>query len=145
MSILTITPAEILRLCRLDPADTIHLADANEVLDRGQEAYEAMVQPVLLNDPGLAVFLRRNVAKLLAADLLGMRSREEGVSVGLQGAGITLGPPPDLAGRLRDEAMLLLEPYLRSWRPGGAITTPEASEAAQDAQSALFGPAVRTR
>ena len=110
---LNITTEEILRLCRLDTADTVNLADANEVLNRQQGAIEATLRPSALADTILITVLRRNIAKLLAAEVLAMRGREEGASGSIQAAGINLSAVPDHAALLRAEADAALLPYRR--------------------------------
>jgi hypothetical protein len=142
-TVLVVTNSEICKLCRLDPADATADADATEVRTQSQEMYEGMLRPDALADAALAALLRRCVAKLLAAELLAMRGREDGAGVSFQGAGVTLGRPADVAGALRTEALTDLAPYLR--RPAGANvvgdgTAASISAASAASQGALFGP-----
>jgi hypothetical protein len=145
MSVLTITNAEVLNLCHLDTADATNIADATEVISKGQDGYEAIIQLVVLVDTAMQPFLRRNISKLIAADLLDMRRRADGASSSLVGAGITVGKPDDLGANLRAEAMTMLQSYLRSWRPASQITTPDTSSASQGAQADVFGDDEYTR
>ena len=109
--IITVTATEILKLCRLDISDTTAIADANEMINFQQEAFEKILKPSALSDPALTAFLRRNLAKLLAGELLRMLRREEGAGTSFQGVGVTLGIPPNLGKELADEAWLALAPY----------------------------------
>jgi hypothetical protein len=102
-----------------------------------------MLRPEALADSALTAFLRRCVAKLLAAEMLAMRGREDGAGVSFQGAGVTLGRPADVAGALRAEALADLAPYLR--RPSGVNVVGDGavapiSAASAASQRALFGP-----
>lgn len=140
---LTITDAEVLRLCRLDPGDTQAAADASEILTREQEALEATLRPDALADLGLTALLRRNVAKLLASALLAMRSREDGVASSFKGAGLELSAPPPHAAHLRGEAEAALAPYLRVPAPYRAAPTllPNVPmPTGETLQASLFGP-----
>lgn len=141
-AILAIANADILKLCRLDPADATADADATETKNRQQEALEREIKSSALGDATLTALLLRNVAKLLAAELLAMRRRKEGASGVFSGAGLTLSAPPNLAEELRQEAWAALEPY-RSRRVGAHVVASgaEASVAiTNDAvQGDLFG------
>jgi hypothetical protein len=142
-TVLTITNSEICKLCRLDPADPTADADATEVKTNAQEAYEAMIRPSALADSALTFLLRRNVAKLLAAEVLAMRRREDGAGESFQGAGVTVGKPDDFGAQLRAEALADLAPYLL--RPSGANVVADGAVAQTSSASAarqkrLFGP-----
>jgi hypothetical protein len=148
-AVLTITNSEICKLCRLDPADSTADADATEVQTNAQEAYEAyeayeaMIRPSALADSSLTFLLRRNVAKLLAAEVLAMRRREDGAGESFQGAGVTLGKPDDFGAQLRAEALADLAPYLL--RPSGVNVVAggaaaQTSSASASRQRRLFGP-----
>jgi hypothetical protein len=142
-TVLTITEAEICNLCRLDPLDATAAADTTEVLANAQEAYERMLRPECLADSSLTFFLRRNVAKLLAAELLSMRRREEGAAESFQGAGVTMGKPDDFGALLRAEALADLAPYLlrgASVNVVGDGLAARQSAASGPAQTELFGP-----
>ena len=141
-TLLTITNSEILKLCRLDPADAVADADATEAKNQQQEALERMIKVAAFADTSLTALLRRNVAKLLAAETLAMRYREDGASGSFSGAGVTLSAPPDLAFALRQEAWEALGPYLA--RSGGVIVAADGQSAREAvtgsvAQGALFG------
>jgi len=110
---LTITAAEILRLARLDAGVAQNATDAANVLTDEQEAIEATLEPTAFAQAGITALLRRNVAKLLAAELLEMRGREEGASGSFEGLGIRIAAVPDHVKRLRDEARLALSRYVR--------------------------------
>ena len=113
-----IIPAdEILRLARLDGAVVANTLDAASVLADEQEAIEATLDPAAFAQAGLSALLRRNVAKLLAAELLEMRGREEGASGTFEGLGIRIAAVPDHVRRLRDEARLALSRYTRPVSP----------------------------
>jgi hypothetical protein len=145
MSVLTLSNSEVLRLCNLDTADSTNIADATEVIGKGQDSYEAMLQPEALATVALQPFFRRNLSKLIAADLLDMRRRADGASSSLVGAGITVGKPDDLGANLRREAGETLGPYVRIWRPASASTTTDTSPAAQESQGSLFGDSEAAR
>lgn len=140
--LLTISNAEILKLCRLDPADGTADADATEVKNRQQEAVEKEIKPSAFADATLTATLQRNVAKLLAAEVLGMRRREEGAAGSFAGAGVSLSAPPDVGADLREEAWAALAPY-RLHTIGRNVLTDgqDAPEAATGSarQSSLFG------
>ena len=140
--LLTITNSEILKLCRLDPADAAADADATEVKNQQQEALEKTLKSSAFADASLTVLLRRNVAKLLAAEILAMRYREDGASGSFSGAGVTLSAPPDLAMVLRQEAETALALYKA--RPVGISVAADGREAkapttGAGAQETLFG------
>ncbi len=149
MTILTMTASTVAKTARLDPADSVVLADADFVIDSEQAATEARIKAVALADTSLATLLTRGVIKLLAAELLEMRSREDGASGTFQGAGVTLGQALDHPTRLRDEAYAALNPYLRFpvgvGDKGGAgldpsMEGPETSLSSLGVQEAVFGP-----
>ncbi|MBC8141544.1 MAG: hypothetical protein H7Y38_08900 [Armatimonadetes bacterium] len=111
---LTISAAEVLRLARLDAGVAQNATDAAAVLTDEQEAIEATLEPAAFAQTGITALLRRNVAKLLAAELLEMRGREEGASGSFEGLGIRIAAVPDHVKRLRDEARLALSRYNRA-------------------------------
>ena len=124
---LTISQAEILRLARLDGTVPQNASDATNVLADEQEAIEATLDPAAFTQTGLTALLRRGVAKLLAAELLEMRGREDGASGTFEGLGIRIAAVPDHVKRLRDEARLALSRYERKPDPAPisvAHTTP---------------------
>ena len=149
MTVLTITASDVAKTARLDPADSVVLADTDFVIDSEQAAAEARIKAVCLEDTALAALLTWAVTRLLAAELLEMRSREDGATGTFQGAGVTLGQPLDHPTRLRDEAYAALNPYLRF--PVGvgdksgagldpSMAGPETSLSSLSVQDAVFGP-----
>ena len=142
---LTITHAEILRLARLDGGIAQNVTDAVNVLADEQEAIEARLDPTAFTQPGIAALLRRGVAKLLAAELLEMRGREEGASGTFEGLGIRIAAVPDHVKRLRDEARLALSRYERPLLPASVTPTAPVQVIGSDsplsmtAQRAHFG------
>jgi hypothetical protein len=143
MPVLTITPEEVCRIARLDAADETAFRDALGVIEAEQEAVEATLRPEALMDAALMPLLTLLVAKRLAAETLAVRSREAGVSVSFQGAGLTVGKEPDHAAALRIEADAGLLPYRR--RTSGMITPDAARPAASTAQVRLYGAAEGNR
>lgn len=140
--ILSVTTGEILKLCRLDTADATNIADANEVISNQQEAFERLLKPSAFSDSTLTAFLRRNMAKLLAAELLNMKRREDGAATSFQGVGVTVGAPPNLGQELEAEAWDALAPY--RLRLAGANVGPSGAALGEpatgkDGQAALFG------
>lgn len=137
-TLLTITPEEILRLGRLDTSETANLDEAETVIADEQEAIEATLRPDALTDESKTALLRRNVAKLLAAEFLEARGREEGASGSFEGLGLSISAVPDHAGKLREEANQSLLPYRRA--TAFAIRHP-AGESPQSlrAQAERFG------
>jgi hypothetical protein len=135
-TVLTITRGELLAIARLDAADVQAQADADYVLAAKQEGTEETVEPAALADLSVRKLLTRNVAKLLAADLIEMRSREEGAGGALSAAGVEIGAPPDHAARLREEARLALAPYRV---PDDAVAATQAKQrASADADRARY-------
>ena len=149
MTRLTISADAVAKTARLDPADSVVRADTDFVIDSEQAAAEARIKTGPLEDVALAPLLTWAVTRLLAAELLEMRSREDGATGTFQGAGITLGKALDHPARLRDEAYAALTPYLRF--PVGVgdksgagldpfVAEPEPALSSLGVQDALFGP-----
>ena len=144
MTQLTITTDDVLKTARLDPANAVDLSDANFVIAKEQAAIEARLRESALADLSLAPLLTRNVTKLLAAEVLEMRSREDGASGTFQGAGITLGQPLDHPARLRAEAYDVLIPFLRTGAEA-VSAGPTVSLSSFAVQDRLFGPTEAAR
>ena len=87
------------------------------VLANEQSAIEQTLDPAAFGLVGVGDLLRRNVAKLLAAEVLAMRAREVGASGDVQVGGgadaIHIARVPDGAASLRTEANAALAPYRR--------------------------------
>lgn len=118
-AVLSITAADILTTARLDAANTADLADANAILAAEQESLETIMRPDALHDARLTPLIKRQIVKLLAAELIALRMRENGGMEGgtFQGAGILVSGVPDQANLLRTEARHYLAPYLRRALP----------------------------
>lgn len=140
--ILFITAAEVGEIARLNIAgDTTAAADVDGVLTNEQPAIEAMLDPAAFGDASLTPLLRRNVARLLAAEVLEMRRREEGADGNITattGIGIAVSGIPDHAAALRAEAWASLAPWAR--RVPGAVplsSDPKAALAQAQAEKAV--------
>jgi len=136
-AVLVVTRNEVLRVARLDNTNATNQDDADKAIADEQEAIEQTLSASALADSTLTALLRRNVAKLLAAEVLETITREEARSGTFQGLGITISQVPDHAGRLREEARAILVPYAR--RRTGAMVPDVASPAGQAAQETLYG------
>lgn len=155
MAILRITAAEVASIARLDLTDTEVVADIAAALAGEQSALEQTLDPAAFALPGAADLLRRNVAKLLAAEVLATRGRAPGARGDLQlgtGVGeIKIGHVPDAAIELRAEANAALAPYLLRQAPmghaltsaGAAASLPAASD--RCIQDRLYGPSEADR
>ena len=119
MPILRITAAEVGQIARLDVAsDTQAASDVELVLECEQDAIEQTLDPWAFGvAAGVGDLLRRNVAKLLAAEVLEMRAREAGASGDVQVGGgsgeIRLSRVPDFPAALRAQANAALVAYRR--------------------------------
>jgi hypothetical protein len=133
--VLTITSEEVADLAMVSHATYETRIDA--FLAYEQEAIELQVSLTALNSTALRPLVRRAVAKLIAARLLGQLAREEGASGTFQGAGITLSNVPNHALDLESEAWRDLGPYKS--KSVAVISTPNFSPASQSAQSEMFG------
>lgn len=148
-AILSITAAEVGRIARLDVVgDDVAAADVAGVIDDEQTAIEALIDPAAFAISAIADLLRRNVAKLLAAEVLEMRRRQAGAAGDLQiGTGsseVKISKVPDFPAFLRIEANAALKPYLRKHElVNHALTSlvaPAVSGSSSADQNALFGP-----
>lgn len=148
---LVIAPDEVLKIARLSLGDAEAAADVDFVIEFEQEAIEDTLDGAVWNEPERLPLLRRGVAKLLAAETLEMRSREEGASGAFQGAGVSLSNVPDHAAILRSEARAALAPYRKKRRQAGTLasvaTHSSGSPASLGGQARVFGrlPAGDTR
>ena len=141
MSVLTISDTDILKTARLSTADAVAVADAAFVSGSELAAIEAEIQPAALSDLSLRPLLLRNVIKLLAAELLDMRSRAAGATGTYQGGGITIGQEWDHPARLRSEARLALAPYrMETGAKEPTFVAPVDAISSLAEQSLLFGP-----
>jgi hypothetical protein len=140
MAVLLVVNNDVIKTARLDTANAVDIADAAFVVTGEQTAIEAEIHPAALTDPALVPLLLRNVTKLLAAEVLDMRTRAAGATGTYQGGGITIGQEWDHASRLRTEARLALGPYLSA---GGikdpAFVGPVTALSDLDTQDRLFG------
>ncbi len=116
-AVLSITPNDVIACARLNAANPADLSDAQAVLSAEQESLETILRPDALQDARLTPLLKRQIVKLLAAELIAVRAREnnglDAPGGTFQGAGILVSGTPDQAALLRAEARHYLAPYLR--------------------------------
>ena len=115
MPVYSISAADVLQTARLDSANAADVADAQTVIAAEQESLETIVRSDVLQNPALSALIKRQIVKLLAAELFALRGRENGGLDGgtFQGAGILVSSIPNQADLLRGEARHYLAPYLR--------------------------------
>ena|GEM_PF-6257472 len=118
---LSISASLIAGLARLDLGDTQHSDDVDFGLTL-QPGYEASIQPEHLVDSAVIPLLVLNIGKLIAADVLSLRRREEGAAAAFQGAGLLLSAEPDHGPQLRAEADAALAPYRIGAATGEQLT-----------------------
>ena len=118
---LSISSSLIAGLARLDLGDTQHSDDVDFGLTL-QPGYEASIQPEHLVDSAVIPLLVLNIGKLIAADVLSLRRREEGAAAAFQGAGLLLSAEPDHGPQLRAEADAALAPYRIGAATGEQLT-----------------------
>ena len=111
----SISASDIAQTARLDLSNAADLADAQTILETEQESMETIIRPDFLSDARVMPLIKRQIIKLLAAELIALRARENaGLDNGtFQGAGILIGRGPDQAELLRTEARHYLAPFLR--------------------------------
>lgn len=140
MPVLTIAVDDVIKTARLSVASTTDQADAAFVVSFEQSSIEATIDPAALAEVSILPLLTRCVMKLLAAELLDMRSRADGATGTYQGGGITLGQEWDHPSRLRAEAREDLAPYLLAHGNKTAVFVgPESSLTSLPLQDRLFG------
>ena len=128
-AMLTVTMADVKRLCAIDAGDTSQDADISALLAGEQAALEYGLDPAVLaaslGDAGLAALLTLGAAECLAGSYLEQSARAPGMTDDFRLAGLELLASrtdglPQLAARLAARGKTRLEPFARAPRQAAA-------------------------